>query len=229
MRSVSYSVRTTAAKRQRHARSASMWWAHPLDRRRAAKRGQDLSKLVRVLRFALASAVWVIVWKVATARDWYPWRYNRRLSILRRPLIQLSTEEDPVVLVMPSILAGTLEYLQQAALGRLPVGLFDNGEMRSYIGQAADSIGHEFNCKVAERFDQLEWKTMQEVSLTRLGGGADLGDVDVLAWRPDTGLLFAVECKSLRFDRTPSEIGERLAEYAGRYRWRQAHSIAEAS
>lgn len=55
---------------------------------------------------------------------------------------------------------------------------------------------------------------MQEVSLTRLGGGADLGDVDVLAWRPDTGLLFAVECKSLRFDRTPSEIGERLAEYA---------------
>ena len=68
----------------------------------------------------------------ATARDWYPWRYNRRLSILRRPLIQLSTEADPEVLVMPSILAGTLDYLQRAALGRLPEELFDSQEMVSW-------------------------------------------------------------------------------------------------
>ena len=84
----------------------------------------------------------------ATARDWYPWRYNRRLSILRRPLIQLSTEQDPAVLVMPSILAGTLDYLQQAALGQLPGELFDSPEMLSCIGRAADRIGHEFNRKV---------------------------------------------------------------------------------
>ena len=55
---------------------------------------------------------------------------------------------------------------------------------------------------------------MQEVSLTQRSGGADLGDIDVLAWRPDTGLVFAVECKSLRFDRTLGEIGVRLEEYS---------------
>ena len=33
MRPVSCSARTTAARQQRHARSASMWWAHPRDRR----------------------------------------------------------------------------------------------------------------------------------------------------------------------------------------------------
>ena len=51
------------------------------------------------------------------------------------------------------------------------------------------------------------------MSLTRLGGDEGLGDIDVLAWRADIGLVYAIECKSLRFDRTWGEIGERLAEY----------------
>ena len=148
------------------------------------------------------------------ARDWWPWRYNRRLSIMRRPLVQLSVDDNPVVLVMPSILAGTLDYLQQAAFGRLPEEMFDSPEMLSCIGRAADRIGHEFNRKVAGRFQQLKWTTLAELSLAQLGGSAALGDIDVLAWRPDTGLVFAVECKSLRFDRTLGEIGERLAEYS---------------
>ena len=149
----------------------------------------------------------------ATARDWYPWRYNRRLSILRRPWIQLSTEEDPAVLVIPSILADSLDYLQQAEVGRLPEELFDSHEMVSYIGGAADRIGHDFNRRVAERFSELQWKTMQELGLTQLGGGADLGDIDVLAWRSNADPVLAIECKSLRFDRTLGEMGERLEEY----------------
>ena len=55
---------------------------------------------------------------------------------------------------------------------------------------------------------------MREVRLTRLGGEESLGDIDVLAWQPATGLAYAVECKSLRFDRTYGEIGERLEEYS---------------
>lgn len=150
----------------------------------------------------------------AEKRDWYPWRFNRRLSILRRPLLQFSAGDDPVVLAMPSIIAGTLDYLQEAAFGRLPEELFDSSEMISYIGRAADRNGHEFNRRVAEKFDGLEWKTKQELSLTQFGGKEELGDIDVLAWRPESGLVYVVECKSLRFDRTCGEIGERLAEYA---------------
>ena len=150
----------------------------------------------------------------AKRRDWYPWRYNRRLSILRRPLVQFSTDDDPVVLLMPSILAGTLDYLQKASFGRLPKELFDSPEMISCIGRAADRNGHDFNRKVAGRLEELEWMTKQEVSLTQLRGEAELGDIDVLAWRSDSGLVYAIECKSLQFDRTCGEIGERLAEYS---------------
>ena len=150
----------------------------------------------------------------ARARDWYPWRYARRLSIMRRPLVQLSLEEDPVVIVVPSILAGTLGYLAQAAFGELPETLFDSPEMIACVGRAADRNGHDFARRVAERLGELKWETAREANLTRFGGDDSLGDVDVLAWQQATGLVYAIECKSLRFDRTLGEIGERLAEYS---------------
>lgn len=150
----------------------------------------------------------------ATARDWWPWRFNRRLSIMRRPLVQLSREADPFVTVVPSILAGTLRYLHQAAFGDLPSTLFDSPEMIACRGRAVNRNGHGFARRVAERFGELRWKTKGEVKLTRLGGAKSLGDVDVLAWQPATGLVYAVECKSLRCDRTCGEIGERLKDYS---------------
>ena len=150
----------------------------------------------------------------ASANDWYPWRYGRRLSIMRRPLVQSSLENDPVVILMPSILAGTLGYLGQAAFGDLPETLFDSPEMIACVGRAADRNGHEFARKVADRLGQLKWETAREVNLTRFGGDDTLGDVDVLSWQPTTGLVYAIECKSLRFDRTCGEVGKRLAEYS---------------
>lgn len=150
----------------------------------------------------------------AKARDWWPWRYSRRLSIMRRPLIQLSMDADPFVMVVPSILAGTLRYLHQAAFGDLPSTLFDSPEMIDCIGRSVNRNGHGFGRRVAERFGELRWKTKGEVKLTQLGGAESLGDVDVLAWQPATGLVYAVECKSLRCDRTCGEIGERLKEYS---------------
>ena len=148
----------------------------------------------------------------AKASDWYPWRFNRRLSIMRRPLVQLSREDAPVVLVVPSILAGTLSYVGQAAFGDLPKDLFDSPEMRACVGRAANRIGHEFACRVAKRLGELKWETAREVGLTRFGGDDSLGDVDVLGWQPVTGLVYAIECKSLRFDRTIGEVGARLSE-----------------
>ena len=150
----------------------------------------------------------------AEARDWYPWRFNRRLSIMRRPLVQLSREEDPVVFVVPSILAGTLNYVGQAAFGDLPEDLFDSREMIACVGRAADRNGHEFARRVAKRLRELEWRTAGEVRLTQFGGDDSLGDVDVMGWKQATGLVYVIECKSLRFDRTVGEVGERLTEYS---------------
>ena len=151
--------------------------------------------------------------KHAKKRDWYPWRYNRRLSITRRPLIQLSNEDDPSILIAPTLLDGTLRNLCEASPGRLPLELFDSKEMRTWIGAAVDEGGHNFNHRVAARLRELGWAAQPEVKLTLLGGTSDLGDVDVLAWHLDSGVVYAIECKRLLFARTIGEIGERLVEY----------------
>ncbi len=151
--------------------------------------------------------------KGAKKRDWYPWRYYRRLSLLRRPIVQLSLEDNPPFLVVPSLLARTLEYLRTATLGQLPVALFESDEMISIIGRAINQIGHEFNRIVERKFRDLGWETKLEINLTQIGGTANLGDIDVLAWNPEDGLVFVVECKCLRIDRTYGEIAERLSEY----------------
>ena len=150
----------------------------------------------------------------AKAGDWYPWRFNRRLSILRRPLVQLSHGDDPIIILAPSILTDALGYLSMAEVGRRPETLFDSPEMVTFIGTAAARNGHEFARKVENRLAALGWKTAREVGIARFGGADSLGDVDVLCWRPSSGVVYAIECKSLRFDGTLGEIGERLAEYA---------------
>lgn len=150
----------------------------------------------------------------AEARDWYPWRTNRRLSILRRPFIKLSPEGDPLIFVAPSILADALDYLAMAKDGGRTANLFDSPEMIAFIGRAADRNGHEFARKVENRLSELGWEAKRELGLTQFGGEDSLGDIDVLSWYPSSGEVYVIECKSLRFDSTLGEIGERLMEFA---------------
>ena len=149
----------------------------------------------------------------ASKRDWYPWRYNRRLSVLRRPLVQFSKGVDPDVLLSAARFEHCLKYLVQVASGHLPGSMFDSQDMKRYIGRVVDQQGHAFNKKVGARFRGLGWQVSVELQMTYFGAARRLGDVDVVAWRTDVDVVYVVECKRLRMDRTIGEVGERLKEY----------------
>lgn len=149
----------------------------------------------------------------ARARDWYPWMFNRRLSLLRRPLIQITDSPDPDVLLVPALIDSNVRYLCEAVEGRIPIEVFDSSSMRSWIGAAVDERGHEFNRLVSNRLIELGWHTIPEVKISSLGGPARLGDIDVLAWDSKKPIVYVIECKRLLFARTIGEIGERLIDY----------------
>lgn len=151
--------------------------------------------------------------KGAEQRDWYPWRFNRRLSLLQRPMVQLDEGPDPRVVVLPTLLDRTVVRLFGNLDGRLPGELFDSPQLKTWIGGAVDREGHRFNKIVAERMRELGFEAQSDVDMTALGGTQEAGDVDVLAWDLATGIVFAIECKRLHFARSVGEIGERLAEY----------------
>jgi hypothetical protein len=130
----------------------------------------------------------------ASAKDWFPWRFARRLSLLSRPIVQLTTDDDPLCVVSPVIAQHGVE-------------------MRSWVGGAIDRLGHAFNHKVADRLKELGVQAEAEFLMTRLGAAAKDGDVDTLAWKPSTGDVFIIECKRLLADKTVGEIAERLVEF----------------
>ena len=149
----------------------------------------------------------------ASPRDWYPWKSDRRLSIMRRPLVQCDTSAEPRVYVMPTLLENTSQYLLSAAKGDRAAELFDSARMRTWIGSESDRSGHEFNKEVGERLRDLDWCVRVELRMSELGARTGLGDVDVLAWRPSSGRVFVIECKRLKFDRSVGDFGERLIEF----------------
>ncbi|HUB47659.1 MAG TPA: hypothetical protein VMB73_21995 [Acetobacteraceae bacterium] len=149
----------------------------------------------------------------AARRDWYPWRYGRKLSLTRRPLLLLADDADPEMLVSAGLFDRSLRHLAGTWAARLPSEMFDTAEMHAWIGTAIDRTGHAFNKEVCEALRSLGLQAIVEVSMQRFGAPGQLGDVDVLAWRPDSRVVNVIECKRLSEARTVGEVGERLKEY----------------
>ena len=118
---------------------------------------------------------------------------------------------------MPAFEKAMRYVTDNIAKGRFPDQFFATPKMRSYIGSRVDRRGHVFAGRVREELQRLGFSTRLEIKLTELGAPKqpDLGDVDVLAWRPVEKAVCVIECKSLTVALTVREIVQRLEEFRG--------------
>jgi hypothetical protein len=150
-----------------------------------------------------------------TNKDWYPWRYRRRLSLVMRPFLQ-TCDSDENVIFAPALVRDSIELLFYRLLtGRLPADDFRSSQMRSWIGEITRIRGEEFENAVAKQVRECGLQAVASKSMTELGADASYGDLDVLAWNSDGSIFYPIECKRLRFARTVSEVGEQLREFRG--------------
>lgn len=153
-------------------------------------------------------------------RDRQPWKFRRRLSALRKPLIQLDDVANPTLMVAPGLVRDGFIY----ALGNYHRGDFPQWQlgpkMRKWRGKASATRGHAFNAEVAKRMHTLGWEARSDVKVSAVLGGAfgRLGDIDVLAWNSKTGGVLLMECKDLKFSKTLGEIAEQLLDFRGELR-----------
>lgn len=164
-------------------------------------------------------------WRVLPAgfapRNRWPWRFRRRLSLMRLPLplCDRGATGGPKLLVAPGMVRDSVAYLVSGLIrGDFSDDYASSAAMRSWIGRAKDRAGHAFNEEVAGRMRELGWETRTEVKLTEILGRAldkDYGDVDVLAWRASDGRVLVLECKDVQFRKTPGEVAEQLADFRG--------------
>jgi hypothetical protein len=141
---------------------------------------------------------WEIVRKPFRDKDWYPWRYRRRLSLMTRPLVELG---DGRVVYAPGFCEDSFRHtVMECYEGAFETEYFDSARMKKYTGAVNARRGLDFNRAVGTLFSAEGWNVRLEVEMNELGAlpNEASGDVDVLAWKGN--VVCVCECKELLFD-----------------------------
>ena len=151
-------------------------------------------------------------------KDLYPWRFGRRLSYLTRPILQLTSDCDALLIIAPyGLRLGFAYVLDGTKSGRLEQSFFRTKRMRDeYWGKASE--GHTFTSDVAQEFLKSKWCARTNIGLPEIFNrkfDKNFGDIDVLAWKRDEKELLVIECKDLSPSLNYSEIAAQLSEYQG--------------
>lgn len=152
-------------------------------------------------------------------KDWYPWRFGRRLSLIALPLVQLEEGENPRYMVSPGLVGVGIAYtLSKYYEAQVEISECHTKEMRNWTDNETNRRGHAFAKQVFEVIQDLGYKALLENKVTAILNkdlNKDYGDMDVLAWKSGGDEVFAIECKDLNFAKTPNEIAEQLNRFSG--------------
>jgi hypothetical protein len=139
--------------------------------------------------------------------------------VLRRPLLQVDEENDPTVVFAPGLVRDALYMMIRSFhSGEIPSLQVTSAAMGEWIGHANNVQRKEFNTTVALRMGDLGWQAEPEVNVTKILGrqlDRNYGDIDVLAWHPESGRVLAMECKDLQYNKTIGQVAEQLADFRG--------------
>jgi hypothetical protein len=147
--------------------------------------------------------------------DVYPWRFNRRMSYLRRPFIEFHVGPDTrIAFGVRSLYASSSYLVELVSSGRLAA---ETAPMQALMRRLAREHSREFVASVAAMCTESGAET--HIGVRKLGGnrighpGNDLGDIDVLAVDRARATIWAIECKAVSAARTPWEIGHEISSW----------------
>lgn len=154
--------------------------------------------------------------------DIWPWRFNRALSYLRRPLITVSESENN-----PTIFWG-LRHVDEAE--KFLVNLIMSGQyktnentakkMNLLVGNIREERGNKFTKKVKKWFEKNTlFEIHSEIDIGPnevLEYNIKLGDIDVLVIDRENKRIFSIECKHIFYGRNPSEIKNEIERFIGK-------------
>jgi len=156
------------------------------------------------------------------AHEFYPWRFGRELSLLRRPFLFLGADKNRLTFGARALFEFHMNLVNLIFEGRWPA---NSTKMKSFVAQRRDINGKAFNRRA---FDLIQGalsnaKVFPEVGIgpgKSLEHDLDIGDIDVLVIDEVRRLVVAVECKDLVLARTPYEMSGELKKFVeGDYSW----------
>jgi len=153
------------------------------------------------------------------AKDWYPWKFRRRLSLVSRPIVNLENSNDSIYFIAPASIRESFLYLVRGAYeAEFDDKFYSSDKMRKWNGDKRNFYGHDFNKQVSKKLNEFGWQTESDVFITKILNKSfqkNFGDIDVLVWDEVSGRVLAIECKDLLFAKTQGEIANQLSEFRG--------------
>ncbi|TWU02901.1 hypothetical protein [Stieleria varia] len=145
--------------------------------------------------------------KPYTRGELWPWRFNRGLSYLRKPLIR---RENTLTWGRRSLIQSVRYLCDLVTSGRIKSPKSE--AMRILIGTLANRRGKQYDRKLVGRVSSLSGYIARP-SMTEFNGnlmkradGDPIGDVDVFVLDANTRTILPVEAKAFALAKTPSEV-----------------------
>ena len=153
------------------------------------------------------------------SKEFFPWRYNREYSFLRRPIIRLETPNTPNYLIgIRSCLMAGYQLMDLLFSGRLR---FVGEKLNTVLGKYQAQKGRAFNKYVRDFLSSLPGLTVWQFDVGikpkgNLIANEDLGDIDVLAYDNSRHILYSIECKNTNTAKNVWEMKKEMDDYLGR-------------
>ena len=104
-------------------------------------------------------------------KDWQPWRFRRRLSLVRRPFIEIEEAPDPRIVIAPALAREALYILLRSFhSGETPDWQVASVEMRKWLGHTNNVERTAFDSEVASRLRESGWRCEPDYRITKLLG-----------------------------------------------------------
>lgn len=138
--------------------------------------------------------------------DTLPWRFNRALSLLTRPIIRRG---EQLFWGVRSAQISPIFISKMVFDGRFKART--NG-LKNLMTTIFNERGELFNMQVYSTLEDLGTYVVRK-GVKKIGGqklmnakNQELGDIDVLCISPETKVIWVLECKSILMSRTPIEL-----------------------
>jgi len=151
--------------------------------------------------------------------DIYPWRYNRRLSYMYKPLV-IGHEDNGEQMVFwgpRHVEESGIQLFSIVSTGRYNCHAQSSEIMRRFLGHVREKAGKKFTQEVKEWFENnTDWPIKAEIPInsgTLLKANSDLGDIDILAVDCMGRRIYSIECKHINSSRNSREMASELERF----------------
>lgn len=152
--------------------------------------------------------------------DIMPWRFNRMLSLLRKPIIIVDGEQNKEKKIVfwgaRQLLLSRMYLADQCQSDRLRVK--EDSKVKKELGKFAQKRGDNLVKEIISYIDPEGLIIDTDVFISPNGflkNDEDIGDIDVLIISPESKTFLSIECKSMTPSRNIKEMIEEISKIFG--------------